>query len=60
MYYFDEDYDIESFSYDTLGGGAQNQYLRSNQTNKAWAVFGSVNYAVTPRVRAARRRSLHE
>ena len=48
VYYFDEDYDIESFSYDTLAGGAQNQYLRSNQTNKAWAVFGSVNYKVTP------------
>jgi len=48
VYYFDEDYDIESFSYDSLAGGVQNQYLRSNQTNKAWAVFGSVNYAVTP------------
>jgi iron complex outermembrane receptor protein len=48
VYYFDEDYDIESFSYDSLGGGAQNQYLRSNQTNKAWAVFGSVDYKVTP------------
>ena len=47
VYYFDEDYDIESFSYDSLGGGVQNQYLRSNQTNKAWAVFGSVNYDVT-------------
>jgi iron complex outermembrane recepter protein len=48
VYYFDEDYDIESFSYDTLGGGAQYQYLRSNQTNKAWALFGSITYAVTP------------
>ena len=48
VYYFDEDYDIESFSYDSLAGGVQNQYLRSNQTNKAWAVFGSVDYAVTP------------
>jgi iron complex outermembrane receptor protein len=48
VYWFDEDYDIESFSYDTLAGGVQNQYLRSNQTNQAWALFGSVNYAVTP------------
>jgi iron complex outermembrane receptor protein len=48
VYYFDEDYDTEFFSYDSLGGGVQNQYLRSNQTNKAWAVFGSVNYKVTP------------
>src|SRR6188768_204540 len=48
VYYFDEDYDIESFSYDSLAGGVQNQYLRSNQTNKAWAVFGSVQYKITP------------
>jgi iron complex outermembrane recepter protein len=48
VYYFDEDYDTEFFSYDSLGGGAQNQYLRANQTNKAWAVFGSVTYEVSP------------
>jgi iron complex outermembrane recepter protein len=48
VYYFDEDYDTEFFSYDSLGGGAQNQYLRANQTNKAWAVFGSVTYAFSP------------
>jgi iron complex outermembrane receptor protein len=47
VYYFDEDYDTEFFSYDSLGGGAQNQYLRANQTNQAWAVFGSINYDVT-------------
>ena len=49
-----------AFGYDSLAGGVQNQYLRSNQTNKAWAVFGSVNYKVTAGIRAARRRSLHE
>jgi iron complex outermembrane receptor protein len=47
VYYFDEDYDTEFFSYDSLGGGAQNQYLRANQTNTAWAVFGSVTYEVS-------------
>jgi iron complex outermembrane recepter protein len=47
LYYFDEDYDTEFFSYDSLGGGVQNQYLRANQTNTAWALFGSVNYDVT-------------
>jgi iron complex outermembrane receptor protein len=46
LYYFDEDYDTEFFSYDSLGGGVQNQYLRANQTNQAWAVFGSVVYDV--------------
>jgi iron complex outermembrane recepter protein len=45
LYYFDEDYDTEFFSYDSVfGGGAQNQYLRANQTNTAWAVFVSGNY----------------
>jgi iron complex outermembrane receptor protein len=47
LYYFDEDYDTEFFSYDSLAGGVQNQYLRANQTNKAWAVFGSVQYDLT-------------
>ncbi|HEX5162770.1 MAG TPA: TonB-dependent receptor [Steroidobacteraceae bacterium] len=47
VYYFDEDYDTEFFSYDSLGGGVQNQYLRANQTNTAWALFGSINYDVT-------------
>ena len=59
MYYFDEDYDTEFFSYDSLGGGVQNQYLRANQTNTAWAVFGSITYDVTDGIRVARRRSLH-
>ncbi len=47
VYWFDEDYDTEFFSYDSLAGGVQNQYLRANQTNTAWAVFGSINYAVS-------------
>jgi iron complex outermembrane receptor protein len=47
LYYFDEDYDTEFFSYDSLGGGVQNQYLRANQTNTAWALFGSVSYDLT-------------
>ncbi|MBC8026615.1 MAG: TonB-dependent receptor [Steroidobacteraceae bacterium] len=48
VYYFDEDYDTEFFSYDSLGDGSQVQYLRANQTNQAWAVFGSITYDVTP------------
>jgi iron complex outermembrane receptor protein len=48
LYYFDEDYDTEFFSYDSVfGGGAQNQYLRANQTNTAWAVFASGTYKVS-------------
>jgi iron complex outermembrane receptor protein len=46
FYYFDESYDTEFFSYDSVfAGGAQTQYLRSIQDNTAWAVFGSINYA---------------
>jgi iron complex outermembrane recepter protein len=48
VYYFDEDYDTEFFSYDSVfAGGAQNQYLRANQTNTAWAVFVSGNYEIS-------------
>jgi len=48
VYYFDEDYTMESFSYDSLGGGAQNAYSRSQQKNKAYAAFGALKYTVTP------------
>jgi iron complex outermembrane receptor protein len=48
VYYFDEDYDTEAFGYDSLAGGIQNQYLRANQKNNAWAVFASGTYAITP------------
>ncbi len=48
LYYFDEDYDTEFFAYNSLAGGVQDQYLRANQTNQAWAVFGSIQYKVTP------------
>ncbi|HEY9103328.1 TonB-dependent receptor [Chitinimonas sp.] len=51
VYYFDEDYTIESFSYNSLGAGEQTEYQRSRQTNKAWAWFGSVNYALTPELK---------
>lgn len=48
VYLFHEDYKIESFSYDSLNGNAQNGYERVRQKNDAYAVFGSVNYDVTP------------
>ena len=47
VYYFDEDYDTEFFDYNTLAGGVQDQYLRSNQTNTAWALFASATYDLT-------------
>ena len=48
LFLFNEDYKIESFSYDSLAGSAQDGYLRVRQKNNAVAVFGAVNLAVTP------------
>ncbi len=48
LYYFNEDYTLEAFSYDSLAGGAQNAYSKSQQKNQAYAVFGALKYAVSP------------
>jgi len=47
MFLFDEDLTIESFSYDTLGGGVQNGYAVQYQDTKAWAVFGSFDFTLS-------------
>jgi iron complex outermembrane recepter protein len=47
VYFFDEDITIDSLSFDSLGGGAQNGYAQQRQKNRAWALFGSLNYAVS-------------
>lgn len=46
VYWFDEELDIDSFSYDSLAGGVQNGYARQQQENEAWAVFASGEYQV--------------
>ncbi len=49
LYYFSESYGFDSYTYNTLGGNAQSGApLRTDQSNDAWAVFGSVNYAFSP------------
>jgi iron complex outermembrane receptor protein len=50
FFYFNEDYEVESFSYDSPNGSAQDGYQRVRQQNDAWAVYGSVNYAVSPQL----------
>ena len=45
VYLFDEKYTIDNITYDTTTHVA-NDHIYSEQTNKAWALFGSVNYAV--------------
>jgi len=48
LFAFSEDYKIESFSYDSPNANAQDGYQRIKQTNDAYAVFGALNYAVSP------------
>ena len=48
VYLFREDYKIESFSYDSTNASAQDGYQRVRQKNDAVAVFGAVNYDVSP------------
>lgn len=48
VFFFHEDYKIESFSYDSPNGSAQDGYQRVRQKNDAFAVFGALNYAVSP------------
>ncbi|NCT84478.1 MAG: TonB-dependent receptor [Comamonadaceae bacterium] len=47
VYFFDERYTVESANYDTLFGGPTTS-ARTRQTNQAYALFGSVNYDVSP------------
>ena len=51
LFFFKEDYKIESFSYDSLAANAQDGYLRVRQKNDAVALFGALNYAVSPELR---------
>jgi iron complex outermembrane recepter protein len=48
VYLFRERFGIDSFSYNSLAGNVQTGYIQTDQSNDAWAVFGSVNYAVSP------------
>jgi iron complex outermembrane recepter protein len=48
VFAFVEDYKIESFSYNSLGGGASDGYQRVRQKNNAYAAFGNIGYAITP------------
>ncbi len=46
VYLFDEKYTIDNITYNTTTH-ADIDHIYTSQTNKAWAVFGSVNYAVS-------------
>ena len=51
LYYFDETIAIDSINYSSIGGNVQNGYATQNQKNKANALFGSVNYEMSPSFR---------
>ncbi len=48
LFYFTEDYKVESFSYDTLFSKSLDGYQRIRQTNDSWAVFGATTWDVSP------------
>ena len=48
LFWFRESYTVESFGYDSLGGGAQNSYLKARQSNDAYGVFAAGTYTVSP------------
>jgi iron complex outermembrane recepter protein len=48
LYYFNEKYEIDAYSYDSLAGGTPTGRVPTEQKNTSWAAFGSVNYDVTP------------
>ncbi|MFY7857463.1 MAG: TonB-dependent receptor [Rubrivivax sp.] len=50
-YYFDESLNIDSINYSSLGGNTRNGYATQAQDNTAYALFGSVNYEVSPAFR---------
>ncbi|OYU43745.1 MAG: TonB-dependent receptor, partial [Burkholderiales bacterium PBB4] len=51
VFLFKEDYKVESFDYDSTANNAQIGYERIHQKNDAYALFGAVNYAVTPQLK---------
>ena len=49
LYYFDEKYQVNSYSYNSLAGGVLTSLIKSHQANKAWALFGSAKYDIDDR-----------
>jgi iron complex outermembrane receptor protein len=46
-FYFRESIKIDSYSYNTLAGGAQDGFAYQNQKTESWAVFANLDYDVT-------------
>jgi iron complex outermembrane receptor protein len=48
VYFFSEDYTVDSYSYDSLAGNVQDGYQRIRQKNDASALFAALRYQATP------------
>ncbi|WP_293676002.1 TonB-dependent receptor, partial [uncultured Phenylobacterium sp.] len=46
-FYFRESAKIDSYSFNTLAGGAQDGFAYQNQVTESWAVFANVDYDVS-------------
>ncbi len=51
VFFFDESLTINNLSYDTLAGGINNGLAIQNMDTTAWAIFGSVDYEVSDKVK---------
>lgn len=49
LYYFSDNVRGQSFTYDTIAGGALTGYNLTRQKNTSWAAFGSLNYQASDR-----------
>jgi len=49
LYFFNEDLQADTFSFDSLGGNVQDGYAFQKQETDSWAVFGSLDYKATDR-----------
>ncbi|MEM4985811.1 TonB-dependent receptor [Collimonas sp. H4R21] len=50
LFFFDEKYNVDSYSYNSLANGVLTGDVKSQQKNDALAVFGSLNYALSDRI----------
>ncbi len=50
LYFFNEDLQADTISYNTLGGNEQDGYSFQKQTTDSWAAFGSLDYKATDRL----------
>ncbi|MBK1890684.1 TonB-dependent receptor [Undibacterium sp. 14-3-2] len=52
LYYFSEDLQVDSFNFDSMSAGnPQNGYAVQHQNAKSWAAFGTLNYAVSEKLK---------